>query len=224
MQAYVEAYVDRFGLRPFIRLGSEVAAARPNDAGWTLDVRQTGSPANSGVETHVVDWLIVCNGIFSTPAIPAWPGAEAFVAAGGAIAHTSQFSDGDAARAKHVLVIGYGKSSCDVAGAVAQVSASTTVLARNLIWKIPKKLANVLNFKHLFLTRMGEGLFRYIEVRGFEKFLHGPGLTIRNAMLASVEGVIARQLKLQALGLHPGKPLETIARSTVGGDHPQKGR
>jgi hypothetical protein len=34
-------------------------------------------------------------------------------------------------------------------------------------------------------------------------------------MLSSVESVIAKQLKLRELDLHPGKPLETIARSTV---------
>ena len=77
------------------------------------------------------------------------------------------------------------------------VSRRTTVLAHSLIWKIPKKLGNLLNFKHLFLTRMGEGLFPYIELRGFERFLHGPGRGVRNAMLGSVESVIARQLKLR---------------------------
>src|SRR3989344_1996563 len=49
------------------------------------------------------------------------------------------------ARGKHVLVVGYGKASCDVANAIAADSASTTVLARHLIWKIPKKFMNVLN-------------------------------------------------------------------------------
>jgi hypothetical protein len=73
----------------------------------------------------------------------------------------------------------------------------------------------VLNFKFLLLTRMGEALFKYIEVKGFEKFLHGAGKPIRDSMLGSVQSVVTRQLKLNQLGLHPGTPLETIARSTV---------
>jgi len=58
-------------------------------------------------------------------------------------------------------------------------------------------------------------LFKYIEPKGFEKFLHGTGLPVRNSMLGSVESVVTRQLKLREIGLHPGTPLETIARSTV---------
>jgi cation diffusion facilitator CzcD-associated flavoprotein CzcO len=114
-----------------------------------------------------------------------------------------------------VLVVGYGKSSCDVAVATSAIAASTAVVARNLIWKIPKKLANLINFKHLFLNRLGEGLFRYIDVRGFERFLHGPGRPIRDGMMGSVQAIISRQLGLKRIGLEPQGKLETIARSTV---------
>jgi len=211
VQAYLETYVDHFGFRDAVRLDTEVLAVRQTTTGWSIETRSgTGE-----TDTVGVDYLIVCNGIFSIPAIPQFPGAEAFEAAGGRIVHTSQFTDAATARGRHMLVIGYGKSSCDVAKASIAFTASTTVIARNLIWKIPKKLAGKLNFKHLFLNRLGEGLFRYIRVKGFERFLHGPGRPIRNAMMGSVEAVIARQLRLRAIGLHPGKPLETIARSTV---------
>ena len=39
-----------------------------------------------------------------------------------------------------------------------------------MLWKVPRKVAGVLNFKMLLLTRMGEALFRYIRLRGMEKF------------------------------------------------------
>lgn len=212
MQAYLESYIDRFDLRRLIRLNTEVVAAKlqPGGTDWALTLR-----GPEGMSEVQADWLIVCNGIFSIPTLPNFPGSEMFRDAGGLILHSSEFTDINAAKDKNVLVIGYGKSSCDVAQAVSAVSASTTLLARKLIWKIPKKLMNVLNFKHLFLTRLGEGLFRYIEVRGFEKFLHGPGRPIRNAMMRSVENVIAAQLKLAETGLRPTEPLESIARSTV---------
>lgn len=73
----------------------------------------------------------------------------------------------------------------------------------------------MLNFKHLFLTWLGEGLFPYLELRGFERFLHGSCCSLRNAMLDTVQGVISRQLGLGRIGLEPDRPLESIARSTV---------
>jgi dimethylaniline monooxygenase (N-oxide forming) len=227
VQAYLQSYAEHFGLVPHLRMSTVVErAVLDEDAGtWAVQTRPAQSQgqgdgvtpmqAQTQTQTHRFDYLVVCNGIFSEPAVPHYPGADAFVAGGGRVCHTSQFNDASAARGKHVLVVGYGKSSCDVANAIAADSASTTVLARHLIWKIPKKFMNVLNFKFLLLTRMGEALFKYIEPKGFEKFLHGAGLPVRNSMLGSVESVVTRQLKLREIGLHPGTPLETIARSTV---------
>ncbi|MDE8652021.1 flavin-containing monooxygenase [Novosphingobium album (ex Liu et al. 2023)] len=212
MQAYLQSYADHFGITPHIRFSSPVRQAEPlpDGSGWTLTVA-----GPDGAESRRCDWLIACNGIFSIPALPPFPGAERFATAGGRLLHTSQFTWPEDARGRHVLVVGYGKSSCDVANAIAGISASTTMVVRHLIWKIPKRIGNVLNFKHLFLNRMGEGLFPWMELKGFEAFLHGPGRFLRNAMLASVQAVIARQLDLKAVGLDPGTPLETIARSTV---------
>ena len=212
MQAYLQSYADHFRVTPRIRFSTAVDRAEPlaDGAGWILGWN-TGGEARE----EAFDWLIACNGIFSIPSVPQWPGTEAFTAAGGQVLHTSQFTDPEKARGKHVLVIGYGKSSCDVANAVAPISASTAMVVRHLIWKIPKIIGGVLNFKHLFLNRMGEGLFPWTELKGFEAFLHGPGKPLRNGMLNTVQAVIGRQLGLKALGLDPGKPLETIARSTV---------
>jgi dimethylaniline monooxygenase (N-oxide forming) len=80
---------------------------------------------------------------------------------------------------------------------------------------VPKRLNNVLNYKMLLLTRMGEALFPYIELKGAEAFLHGKGKKISTGMLGSVQGVIEKQFKLEKLGLHPKTGLDTIVRSTV---------
>ena len=211
VQEYLHSYAETFGILPLIRLETEVTAARQDAADqWTVTAK---GPAGETTETY--DFLVVCNGIFSTPAVPDFEGAEAFRAAGGTLCHSSEFLDLDAARGKHILVVGYGKSSCDVAAALAPVAAQVTVVARELIWKMPKRLLNRLNYKYLFLTRMGEALFPYIETKGVERFLHGIGRPVRNSMLGSVEGVIARQLKLQKRGVLPKGRFERIARSTV---------
>lgn len=212
VQQYLEAYVRHFGLSGDIHTSALVLGAEPlpDDAGWALTVEQAGAQTR-----HSFDFLVVCNGIFSIPAVPHYDGAEAFAAAGGRVCHTSEFTQAEDARGKHVLVIGYGKSSCDVAMALQPVAASMTMVVRNLTWKIPKMIGRVLNFKYLLFTRLGEGLFRYIHLKGFEKFLHGPGLPLRNAMMGSLASVIAWQCRLKKTGLHPQRHLETIARSTV---------
>lgn len=131
------------------------------------------------------DFLVVANGIFSRPAIPEFDNQDAFLDAGGRICHSSEFTNLDDARGKNVVVIGYGKSSCDVAAATADTAQSLHVVAREIIWKAPKKFAGVLNYKCLLLTRLGEGLFKYRKTKGFEAFLHGPGKALRNSMIGS---------------------------------------
>lgn len=212
VQAYLNAYADQFGLKPLIRLSTPVThAAQGPDGRWTV----TFQPPEGAERSEGFDFLTICNGIFSAPAVPDFPGAAEFRAAGGTLCHSSEFLDADAARGKHVVVIGYGKSSCDVAVGLVDAAASMTVVARELIWKMPKKLAGVLNYKYLFLTRMGEGLFPYIHLKGFEKFLHGAGKPVRNSMLGSVQSVITKQLKLKKLNALPRGSFERIARSTV---------
>lgn len=213
VQEYLEAYVDRFGLAPHLRLGSRVVRATPRPAGgWTITTRPTGGGAAAVTEA---DHLVVANGIFSTPKIPSWKGADAFVASGGRVLAASEVTDLDVVRDRHTLVIGHGKSACDVSMPISTAAASTTVVARELLWKMPKKLGNVLNYKFLMLTRMGEALFRYLRPVGVERFLHGPGDPVRRSMLDAVQAVATRQLRLKELGLVPDGSFERIARSTV---------
>lgn len=217
VQAYMQSYAEHFGLAGAIHLNAEVVEAsyRHQAGQWQLGIDKKSADGSRQTLEEQCDYLIIANGIFSVPFIPRYPGADEFVANGGVICHTSQLTDQRIVKGKHVLVVGYGKSSCDVANALAGTAKSTTVIARHLIWKLPKMLGNVLNYKHLFLTRLSEALFRYIRLRGFEKFLHGVGNPLRRSLLNSVEFIVEKQLRLRRLGLHPHKPLETIARSTV---------
>ena len=212
VQAYLTAYVEHFGLGEDIRLSTEVIAAELTADRWELSTVDAVTGAT--VEASF-DYLVVANGIFCEVFIPPFRGVGDYESAGGRICHTSEFHDPEDAHGKHVVVVGYGKSSCDLAGAISDVAASTAVVARELLWKMPKRLGEVLNYKYLMLTRLGEGLFRYIRPRGVERFLHGPGRPLRDAMMASVQAVVTRQLSLERLGLVPPGGFEDIARSTV---------
>ncbi|MEW1589179.1 NAD(P)/FAD-dependent oxidoreductase [Micromonospora vinacea] len=215
VQRYLESYVETFGLASVLRLSTEVASAElvNDETGWLVSSRPAGAQDPLTVERY--DHLIVANGIFSDPVVPSYDGHASFAAAGGRVLATGEFHDIEAARGKNVLVVGYGKSSCDVAVPVSEVAAQTHVVARELLWKMPRQLGGALNYKYLLLTRMGEALFRYLHLRGFERFLHGPGNGLRRRMVDSVGSVATRQLNLRELGLVPNGSFEDIARSTV---------
>lgn len=216
VQRYLASYAERFGLQRFLRLGTEVVSADPRgDGGWTLTTRPARGGTDAVASELVVDHLVVANGIFSDPHVPEYPGAEEFRAAGGRLLATSDVHDVEEVRGEHVVVVGYGKSACDVATALAPAAASLDVVARQLLWKVPRRLAGKLNYKYLLLTRLGEALFRYIDLKGVERFLHGPGDGVRRRMVGSVQSLITRQLGLERLGLVPTGPFEDIARSTV---------
>jgi hypothetical protein len=213
VQAYLAGYAAHFGLDRALRLETEVVAATPAaDGGWRLDSRD----AAGTTATDAFDCLVVANGVFCEPAIPAFPGREEFAAAGGALLAGTELHDAEQARGKHVLVVGYGKSACDVTVPVSRVAASTDVIARQLLWKVPRKINGKLNFKMLLLTRMGEALFRYRVLRGVERFLHGPGAGLRGKMINSIGSVSVKQFGLDKLDLVPAGQMEDIVRGAIG--------
>jgi cation diffusion facilitator CzcD-associated flavoprotein CzcO len=209
VQVWLATYAAHFRLD--LRLSTEVLAARPVGGGWELDLR-----ADSGDSTETLDRLVVANGVFCEPAVPAFRGLDEFVAAGGRVRAGTEFHDAEEARGKHVLVVGYGKSACDITVPISEVAASTSVIARQMLWKVPRKVAGVLNFKMLLLTRMGEALFRYLRLRGFERFLHGPGNGARRGLLNGLGRVSVRQFGLRELGLVPRGQMEDIVRGAIG--------
>lgn len=224
VQAYLESYATLFDLRPHLRLSTEVVAVEqlhdqqqaPAAAADGPVMRWRVTSRHEGVEdSEDFDFVVVANGIFSTPAIPEWPGRTEFEAAGGRVCAPSEVQSIDEVRGRELVVVGYGKSACDVAVSLCEGAASTTVIARQLLWKMPRMLMGVLNFKHLMLTRLGEALFEYQHLRGIEKFMHGRGKPVTTSMLGSVQQVAVKQLNLRGLGLVPDGSFERIARSTV---------
>jgi dimethylaniline monooxygenase (N-oxide forming) len=212
MQAYLQSYVERFGLDNRIRLNTEVTAARPVVGGWSLQVRELDQQR---VETVVCDHLVVANGVFSDPALPRYAGADVFVAAGGRVCHGSEFRDLREADGKRVMVVGYGKSACDIAEAVSDVAKSTTVVARRLLWKIPRRVRFLGDFEGLALTRFGEAGFGYVEPNWFERLYTGRGRRVRDASFDLMQTLVTRQLGLRKLGLVPEGSFAEIAQSTA---------
>ena len=210
VQAYLAGYASHFGLDPALRLSTEVTSARPVAGGGWAITTVAGGPAER------VDKLVVANGVFCEPAMPSYLGTGEFIAAGGQVLAGTELHDEEQARGKRVLVIGYGKSACDVTVPVSEVAASTAVVARHLLWKVPRRIGGVVNFKLLLLTRMGEALFPYLRPGGVEKFLHGPANGVRGRMINSVGSASVRQFGLERLRLVPPGQMEDIVRGAIG--------
>ncbi|GID29447.1 flavin-containing monooxygenase [Paractinoplanes brasiliensis] len=208
VQSWLESYAHEFKIEPHLRLGVRVLSATRTAGGWTL--------ACSDGSSCDVARVVVANGVFCEPNLPVFEGQDEFTAAGGKILPGTEVHDATIAQGEHVLVVGYGKSACDVTVPLSEVAASTDVIARQLLWKVPRKIGGVLNFKMLLLTRMGEALFKYHRLRGVERFLHGPANPIRRAMLNSVGSVSVRQFKLEQLGLVPRGSMEGIVKGAIG--------
>jgi cation diffusion facilitator CzcD-associated flavoprotein CzcO len=208
VQEYLADYASHFGLVPFLRLSTEVTSAVPAaDGGWSVV---------AGTDASHFDRLVVANGVFCEPAVPAYPGLDEFTAAGGQVIAGTDLHHAEQARGKHVLVVGYGKSACDITVPVSETAASTDVIARHLLWKVPRRIGGFVNFKLLLLTRMGEALFRYLRPRGVEKFLHGPAQGMRAKMINSIGTASVRQFGLKQLSLVPPGQMEDIVRGAIG--------
>lgn len=215
VQQYLAEYARLFGLESKIRLNSEIVSADldENTVMWTLRVRDVRTGA---VTEQVFDRLIVANGIFCDPFLPDYPGITEFQDAGGRVCAASDFNSLDDAVGKDIVVVGYGKSSCDIAEALSEVSRTTTVVAREVTWKMPRKLAGLVNYKYILLTRLSEGLFEHVDQRGFGRFLTGPGRFLRNGLLGGVQSITRRQLLLDRVDLVPEGSFERIVRHAVG--------
>ncbi|MEV0359755.1 NAD(P)/FAD-dependent oxidoreductase [Nocardia sp. NPDC050697] len=210
MQSYLESYVRRFDLGHALRLNTEVVAADPVDSGWLLEVRD-----GTGVHRTSCDHLIIANGVHSDPRVPEFTGSADFARAGGQMGHSSLLSDLAAARGRNVVVVGYGTAACEIAEAVSHVAASTTVVARRLRWKLARRAGRFLDAERLLQSRFGESHFGYQRQRRPEKFLNGPGRSVRDSNLDLIQERTIRSLHLRELELVPEEPFGTVAHGTV---------
>jgi cation diffusion facilitator CzcD-associated flavoprotein CzcO len=191
-QSHLARYVDRFGFADSLRLGDGVAHAGPHAGGWRLQL-------DSGTSVDV-DHLVVANGVFCAPRIPDWPGRESHAASGGVVKAPSQHLTLDDARGKDVVVVGYGKSACDVAASLSEVANGVTVVARRLLWKGSKRALGR-HGEDFVMTRTGEMMFAHPAPF--------------RPLFAAVGRVGNRQQGLARLDLVPRGRFEEIAQSTI---------
>jgi cation diffusion facilitator CzcD-associated flavoprotein CzcO len=129
LKAYAEHCVDRYGLRPRVRLDTKVVGAAFDDDEhlWRL--------TTSGDEELTARFVVGATGVFTKPKPPDIPGLGDFA---GTVMHTARWDHGEDLRGKRVAVVGTGASAVQVIPSIAPLVKQLTVFQRTPVWCLPK--------------------------------------------------------------------------------------
>lgn len=119
MTAYMEAFVQAFGLEEHIRFRTTVERAEPapEGGGWKLSTDDGGS--------RTVDAVVVASGMYREPWVPAYPGEF-----GGESLHSRGYRTPEPFTGRRVVVVGSGQSALEIAAGVSVVAERTVLACR----------------------------------------------------------------------------------------------
>ena len=129
IQAYLDAVTDRYGMRPYIRFGTELAGAR-----WDTSAARWRLRTSRGDLT--ADLIIAAAGPLSTPSTPDIPGLDTFP---GEIFHSARWDHRADLAGKRVAVIGTGASAIQIVPAIQPVAGRLTLFQRTPAWVMPRR-------------------------------------------------------------------------------------
>jgi len=208
---YLAAYAQHFGVLDRIRFRTEVARIVPRPdrkPGWRIHVRNLDEISESSFD---VDFVVVCNGIFSLPHIPEISGRAEFEAAGGIVLHSSQLRNTTQLAGRDVMVVGFGKSALDIAEAALVDARSSSLVFRRSIWKVPHRVWGQIHINHFILSRFTEIWYPHPEMGRLKRFLHTSLRPLVDLFWWWSERVIGGQLGLLDPRLRPDIPLRRAA-------------
>ncbi len=142
---YFERVADDFGLRPHIRLNTEITALRWDEAQarWRL--------TTADGEELVADVVIGGLGQLNRPAIPDIEGRETFA---GAMFHSARWDHGHDLHGERVAVVGNAASAVQFIPQIAPQVAHLDVYQRSANWMLPKPNGRYPGFVRAILRRV----------------------------------------------------------------------
>lgn len=178
--AYLEAYAERFGLRP--RFGRRVTRLDRADGRWVADV--------AGGERWTARHVVVATGAARRPVRPSWPGMSEYE---GDLLHSSEYRNGDPWAGRDVLVVGFGNSACELAIDLVERGARPHLSVRSPVNVIPRDMLGVVPVLQLGIAMrhvptgladaLAAPLVRLtvgdITATGLRKLPYGPNTQIR---------------------------------------------
>ncbi|MCG5213902.1 flavin-containing monooxygenase [Streptosporangium sp. KLBMP 9127] len=157
--AYLERCADKYGVRPRIRLNTEVVAAEFTGERWRV------TTAAGDVEEF--DVLVAGVGQLNRPHLPDIEGMTEFT---GTSFHSARWNHGHDLTGRDVAVIGNGSSAAQFVPRIAPIARRVDLYQRTPNWVIPKPdagftLPHRLSFRYLpFLQRAyREWIYRRVE-------------------------------------------------------------
>lgn len=129
IHAYLKHCVSKYGLTPHLRLNTEVASARFDEARalWCVTLFNG--------ETHEAQVLVTATGQLNRPLMPRVKGLEQFK---GAQFHSAQWDHSVSLAGKKVAVIGTGASAIQFVPRIAPEAAAVALFQRSPPYVIPK--------------------------------------------------------------------------------------
>ncbi|MBT8103176.1 MAG: pentapeptide repeat-containing protein [Gammaproteobacteria bacterium] len=202
--SYLNAYARHFRVFKKIHFHSRVdkLEKRPGDHGWIARCHDTKRGEDF---ERSFDFVIVCNGLYSTPQIPRFPNQDRFK---GRIVHSSQFQDPEILQDTNVVVVGFGKSALDRAEEFAPIAKRVTLVFRQAHWPVPRKFLGVLDSKYMISRFMSAFMPRYLHPGKWEKRLHDYGGGLIWAYWRFMEWILRAQFRLKSAGALPSSRLE----------------
>lgn len=151
---YFESYIEKFNLKKYLRLNTQVLHVQQDKTynKWAV----TSINLCDEQKTEVFDFLIIASGLHSRGKIPAFQNIENFK---GTIIHSSQFKiDDDKFKSKKVVVIGASFSSSDLSShLVGHASSVVNIFRRPYL--IAKRLLHFKNENNEYNIRPIDACF-----------------------------------------------------------------
>ena len=138
MHNYLQRYADLFHITERIRFQTKVILIDKHDLKnanipWNIKIETI----DGRTQTLQFDFVVVANGLFSTPYIPVFPGQKKFA---GSIIHANDVKSHEQLENKRVVVIGTGNTATDSAIESAKYAQSCHLIFRRPHWLIPNEL------------------------------------------------------------------------------------
>jgi cation diffusion facilitator CzcD-associated flavoprotein CzcO len=166
---YIQQYAQKHGVTEIAKFNTRVLGIASTSTGG-YDVTYEDK---SGIHTKSFDIVVVATGVYGKQDkfIPNWDGKETF---GGQIIHCADYLDLAVSEGKHVISVGYGKSSFDCAQVSVPVAKSSTILFREAHWCVPRKILGLVPFEFATFSRFGAACLQpmYAAAGPIEKLLH----------------------------------------------------
>ncbi|WP_282052719.1 flavin-containing monooxygenase [Phaeobacter inhibens] len=213
VHAYLHSYAEKHRLARLFRLNTSITAMdrrQDGQLGWTLTLEAAGQTWQQDF-----DFVAICTGQFSEKNIIRHPGQEEFVARGGQVMHSSDYTDPSLMAGKDVVVLGGSKSATDIAVNAAKNGAkSVRLVYRENVWRVPYFVGGI-NFKKLLYMRAQEQQFNQWGKTPLQRVIAAAVKPLVWANFRGLETLLKLQLGLKKHNMVPTTPIEKEVSCSV---------